>query len=176
MLARTDGDPRDLVPVIKAAVHGADPYTPVEEITTIAEIRRTTQLAQTRITAALLSIFALVALAITLAGIGGVIGTSVSQRTREFGLRMALGASRLAVLRLVLRQGLTLAIIGIVLGVASAYFFGRLLASFLFETPGADPIALAAVAALFLVATVLATAGPARRATAIDPLHALKVE
>ncbi|MGH9158398.1 MAG: ABC transporter permease, partial [Vicinamibacteraceae bacterium] len=176
LLVRTDGDPRDLVPLIKAAVHGADPNTPVEEVATIAEIRRTTQLAQPRITATLLSIFALVALAITLAGIGGVIGTSVSQRTREFGLRMALGASRLAVLRLVLFQGLTLAISGILLGVAGAFFFGRLLTSFLFATPGTDPIVLAAVAALFLVATVLATASPARRATTIDPLRALKVE
>jgi predicted permease len=176
VLARADGDPRALVPAIKEAVYGADPATPVEEVATIAEIRGATQLAQPRLTAALLSIFAFVALAVTLAGIGGVIGTTVSQRTREFGLRMALGASRLSVLALVLRQGLALAVAGIGLGMAGAYFFTRLLANFLFETPATDVTAWLAVAALFLVATILAAAGPARRATTIDPLRALRTE
>ncbi len=176
VLVRVAGDPAAAVPAIKAAVHHADPKTPVEDLATIAEIRGATQLAAPRLTAMLLSIFALVALAITLAGIGGVIGTSVSQRTRELGVRMALGASRRSVLRGVLRQGLVLAAAGIALGAVGAIAFGRLLSSFLFETPAADPRALAAVAVLFLAATALAAAGPARRATTIDPLEALRAE
>ena len=176
VLVRVDGDPMAAVPAIKAAVHGADPATPVEDLATIAQVRGTTQLAAPKLTAALLGIFALVALAITLAGIGGVIGTSVSQRTRELGLRMALGATRRSVLRAVLRQGLVLTAAGVVLGAVAAFFFTRLLAGFLYQTPTTQPAVLAGVAALFLAASVLAAAGPARRATSIDPLEALKTE
>jgi len=176
ILVRTDGSPEAVVPIIKDAVHAADPAIPVEELATIAQIRGRTQLAQPRLTAALLLVFAAVALAITLAGLAGVIGTTVSQRTREFGLRMALGASRAAVLHLVLRQGLTLVALGLVAGVVGAFAIGRLLAGFLFETPTTDPAALVGVALVFLCATGLAAAGPARRATTIDPLRALKTE
>jgi len=176
LLVRVDGEPLDAVPIIKAAVHRADPLTPVEELATIAEVRSATHLAAPRLTAALLAIFALVALAITLVGLGGVIGTTVSQRSHELGVRMALGASRLSVLRLVLWEGVALAVVGVVLGTACTVFFSRVLSSFLFETPATDPLALAAVAALFLLAAVLATAGPARRATSIDPMQALKVD
>ncbi len=176
VLVRVAGDPGSAVPAIKEAVHRADPKTPVEDLATIAQIRSSTQLAEPRLTATLLSVFALVALAITLAGIGGVIGTSVSQRTRELGVRMALGASRRSVLHTVLRQGLILVAAGIAVGSAGAALFGRLLASFLFQTSATDPRVLAAVAALFLLVSVLAAAGPARRATAIDPLVALRTE
>jgi predicted permease len=176
VLVRTAGDPAAAIPLIKDAVHGADPNTPVEELATIAQIRGDVQLTAPALTAALLSVFALVALTVTLAGIAGVIGTSVSQRTREFGLRMALGASRLSVLRLVLRQGLVLTAAGVVLGLAGAYLFGQLLASFLYQTPATDLSAHIGVALLFLLAAVIAAAGPARRATSIDPLTALKTD
>lgn len=176
LLARVEGDPASAVSAIKAAVHGADPRRPVEDLATIAEIRNTTHLAAPRLTATLLSLFALVALAITLAGIGGVIGTAVTQRTREFGVRMALGASRTSVLRTVLRQALVLAAVGIAAGAAGALLFNRLLTSFLFETPAADPLAFAGVGLLLAVASVLAAAGPARRATSIDPLEALRAD
>jgi putative ABC transport system permease protein len=176
VLVRTDGDPRALAPVIKAAVYAADPNSPVEELATISEIRGSTQLAPRRLTAALLAVFALVALVMTLAGIGGVIGTTVSQRTREFGLRMALGASRFSVLKLVLGQGLILTTVGIALGVAGAYFFSQLLSSFLFETSVTDVSSHLIVAALFIAAALLAALGPARRATGIDPLTALRAE
>ncbi|MEZ5316588.1 MAG: ABC transporter permease [Vicinamibacterales bacterium] len=176
LLVRTDGEPAGAVPAIKAAVHAADPDTPVEDIATIAQIRNTTQLAAPGLTAALLGLFALVALTITLTGIAGVISTSVSQRTREFGLRMALGASRWSVLRQVVGQGVVLTIVGIVLGLAGASFFSRLLSSFLFETPATDLSAHLGVALIFLAAALLAAAGPARRATSIDPLRALRSE
>lgn len=176
VLARVEGEPRAAVGIIKAAVHGADPRRPVEDLATIAEIRRSTHLAAPRLTAALLTVFALIALAITLAGIGGVIGTAVTQRTREFGVRMALGATRLSVLQGVLRQALLLAAGGIAVGAVGAAVFNRLLASFLFETPSVDPLAFAGVALLLLLAAVLAAAGPARRATGVDPLEALRAE
>jgi predicted permease len=174
-IVAANGDPYELVPTIKAAVHGVDSQIPVEDIQTIGELRRG-NLATPGLTAALLGIFAAVALAITLAGIAGVIGTTVSQRTREFGLRMALGATPGSVLRLVLRQGLVMAGVGIGLGVAGALASGRVLASSLFATAPTDPLAFGAVGSLFLIATLIAAWGPARRATSTDPLRALRSE
>ena len=105
-----------------------------------------------------------------------MIGTSVSQRTREFGLRMALGASRRSVLALVLRQGVVLVVAGSIIGVVGAYTAGRLITRFLFNTTATDPAAYVVVAVVFLLSTLIATFGPARRATSIDPLTALRTE
>jgi ABC-type antimicrobial peptide transport system permease subunit len=176
MLVRADSDAATVAQIMKQAVHGADATTPVEEIQTLAEIRNDTQLAEPAMTAGLLTLFACVALFVTLTGIAGVIGTSVSQRTREFGLRMALGASRGSVLRLVVGQGAALVAAGVLLGLAGAFWFSGLIDTFLFATKKTDPLAYVAVAVLFLAAAVLATAGPARRATTIDPLIALKAD
>ena len=120
--------------------------------------------------------FAALALLVTLAGIGGVIATSVTQRTREFGLRMALGARRESVLMMVLRQGLTLVVIGLLIGMGGALAGGRVLSSYLYQTAPRDPLIFAAVAAVFIVAGVLACLIPARRATTVDPLIALRAE
>ncbi|MDQ3170513.1 MAG: ABC transporter permease [Acidobacteriota bacterium] len=176
LLARADGDPLSVVPAMKAAVYAADPNTPVEEIATLATVRQDAQLAAPALTAALLGAFATVALLVTLAGIAGVIGTSVSQRTRELGLRMALGASRTSVLRLILGEGAALVAIGVVIGVGGAYAFSKLIARFLFSTQPTDPLAYAGVALVFLAASLVATFGPARRATTIDPLIALRAD
>jgi len=175
LMVRTEGNPYDLIPVIKAAVARVDPQAPVEELQTIDELKNG-RLAVPGVTAALLSIFAFVALVITVAGIAGLVATSVSQRTREFGLRMALGASRGSVLSQVLRQGLLLVSIGLVLGAGGAWAFGQLFARYLFSTRPTEPLAYVAVAAVFVVAALLAAAGPARRATSIDPLSALRSE
>jgi putative ABC transport system permease protein len=175
LLVRTEGAIDDLPRTIKAAVHAVDPQIPVEDLQTLAEVRNG-RLETPGLTTALLGIFAAVALCITLAGIAGLIGTSVSQRTREFGLRMALGASRASVLRLVLGQGLVLVAIGVVLGLAGAYWFSSVLSDSLFRTTPYDVGAYAAVAVVFLAAAMLATFAPARRATTIDPLKALKTE
>ena len=163
------------MPAIKAAVHGVNAGIPVEEIRTLDEVRAD-RLSVPGLTATLLTVFAGVALAVTLAGIAGLVGTAVSQRTREFGLRMALGASRGSVLQLVLRQGLVLVLIGAAVGVGGALAFGRLIDRFLFQTTPTDPLAYAAVAAVFVVAALAAALGPARRATTIDPLTALRAE
>jgi predicted permease len=175
LLVRTEGRIDDLGRAIKTAVHAVDPQIPIEEMQTLEEVRFG-RLETPALTTTLLAIFAGVALAITLAGIAGLIGTSVSQRTREFGLRMALGASRGSVLRHVLGQGAMLVAIGVGLGIVGAYWFSYLIADSLYRTTPYDAGAYAAVAALFLVAAVVATFAPARRATTIDPLKALRSE
>jgi putative ABC transport system permease protein len=175
LVARAVGDPRELAPAIRAAVHAADPRSPVEELQTVAELRRG-QLATPQLTAVLLSVFAAVALLVTLSGIAAVVGTSVTQRTRELGVRMALGASRGSVLRLVLGEGLLLVALGLALGVAGALAFSRLVARFLFATGPTDLATYSAVCAAFALAALLAVLAPARRATAIPPLVAFKTE
>ena len=148
-------------------MHAVDPNQPVENIQTLDDLRAEA-LAAPRLTATLLSVFAGLALLVTLAGIGGVIATSVTQRTREFGVRMALGASRGAVMAMVLRQGLTLVGIGLVLGIAAAAVGGRVLSAYLYQTTPRDPLIVGVVAFAFLAAAALACLAPARRATTVD--------
>jgi putative ABC transport system permease protein len=175
LLVRTAGSPSALIPIIKDVVHSVDPALPVEEVQTL-EALRSGRLAVPGVTAALLAMFAGVAWLVTLAGIAGVVATSVSRRTREFGLRMALGATRQSVLRIVLTQGLMLTAAGVVLGAAGALVFGRVLGRLLYETEPTDVIAFAAVALAFFAAALAASIGPARRATSIDPMIALRSE
>ena len=175
VLVRTSGDPLAMAEVLRQTVRSIDPNQPVENISTLDELR-SRHLATPRLTALLLALFAGLALLVTLAGVGGVIATSVAQRTQEFGLRMALGASQSAVLGGVLRQGLTLVVLGLCAGLAGAFAFGRLLQSYLFETEPGDPVTMAVVAIACLLAGTLACLGPARRATKVDPLVALRAE
>ena len=175
VLVRTSGDPLAMAEVVRSTVRSIDPNQPVENIRTLDEIRGR-HLATPRLTALLLALFAGLALLVTLAGVGGVIATSVAQRTQEFGLRMALGASQRAVLGGVLRQGLTLVVLGLGAGLAGAFAFGRLLETYLFETEPGDPLTMVGVAVACLAAGTLACLGPARRATKADPLVALRAE
>jgi putative ABC transport system permease protein len=175
VLVRAHGDPHELVPTIEAAVHAADPLSPVEDVKTLAELRAG-RLAAPRLTAVLLVVFSLVALLVTLAGIAGVVGTSVSQRTREFGIRLALGASRGSVLRLVLGQGAVLAAVGLAIGAFGAHAMGKLLGRFLFGTAPDDPRAYVAGGAVLLLSALLAAFAPARRATATQPMQTLRAE
>jgi putative ABC transport system permease protein len=175
VLMRTAGDPAGFGNVLRATVHAVDPNQPVENVQTLDDLR-SEALAAPRLTATLLGVFAGLALLVTLAGIGGVIATSVQQRTKEFGLRMALGARRDGVLLMVVRQGLTLVVIGLVIGVGGALAAGRVLSAYLYETAPRDPIIFAGVAALFIAAGIVACLIPARRATRVDPLIALRAE
>jgi putative ABC transport system permease protein len=147
----------------------------VENVRTLEEIRDR-YLATPRLTATLLFLFAALALVVTMTGITGVIATSVSQRTQEFGVRMALGASRETVLAMVLRQGLLLVAAGLVLGIAGALALTRVLSTYLFGTRPTDPATFAIVAAAFLAIGTLACLGPAWRATTVDPMIALRSE
>jgi predicted permease len=175
VLVRANGDPASAVAAIRAAVHGVDPDMPIENVQTLDEIRAA-YLAAPRLTALLLSIFAALALVVTITGITGVIATSVSHRTQEFGVRMALGASSKRVVAMVLRQGLTLVAVGLALGIGSALVLGRVLQSYLYATTPTDPIALVAVATAFTAAGALACLGPAWRATTVDPARALRTD
>ena len=175
LLISTSGPPAELITSIKAAIHRVNPNIPVEDVRTLEDLKQS-RLEVPGVTAALLSIFAGVALFVTLAGITGVIATSVSQRTREFGLRMALGGTRGSVLTLVMRQGILLVIVGLILGAVGAVAFTRLLETYLFGTTPTEPAAFVTVALVFFITALLAALGPARRATTIDPLIALRAE
>jgi putative ABC transport system permease protein len=175
VLVRTASEPGSFAQALRSAVHAVDPNQPVENMQTLNDLR-SEALAAPRLTATLLSVFAGLALLVTLAGIGGVIATSVSQRTREFGVRMALGASRGTVMAMVLRQGLTLVAIGLAIGIVAAAAAGRVLSTYLYQTTPRDPVIIAAVGFAFLAAATLACLAPARRATTVDPLIALRTE
>ena len=175
LLVRTAGDPASFGTVLRSTVHTVDPNQPVENVRTLDDLR-SEALAAPRLTATLLVVFAALALLVTLAGIGGVIATSVQQRTKEFGLRMALGASRDSVLTMVVRQGLSLVLIGLAFGVVGALVAGRVLSAYLYQTAPRDPLIFAGVAALFILSGIIACLIPARRATTVDPLIALRAE
>ena len=175
VLIRTSGAPGSATAILRNAVHAVDADLPIENVRTLDELRDGA-LARPRLTAMLLTAFAALALLVTLAGITGVIATSVSQRTQEFGVRMALGASQHSVLRMVLRQGLLLVALGLAIGFAAAAALSRVLQSYLYQTAPDDPRAFLAVAAAFVVAGIVACLGPAWRATTVDPLTALRAE
>jgi putative ABC transport system permease protein len=174
-LVRTTGDPLAIARILRDDVHAVDPAMPVVNVKTLDDLRDR-YLATPRLTALLLTVFAALALVVTMAGITGVIATSVSQRTQEFGVRMALGASRERVLALVIGQGLTLVAAGLAAGLAASIGLTRVLSAYLFQTQPTDPGALAAVAVAFIAAGVCACAGPAWRATTVDPMTALRAE
>ena len=175
VLVRAQGDPRALSAQVRDAVHAVDPEQPVESFRTLAETRAGTT-ATRRLSVMLLSLFAGLAFFITVSGIAAVIATSVSHRTREFGLRLALGAERRSILAMVLRQGLVLVGVGLVVGTAAAAALSRTLSSFLFETRPAEPGVYAAVVVVFVATGLAACYLPARRAMGVDPLVALRDE
>jgi predicted permease len=175
VLVRTNGQPEAAAALVRSSVRALDPNMPVENVRSLDDIRER-YLATPRLTAMLLSIFAIVALVVTMTGVTGAIARSVSQRTLEFGVRMALGASRTSVLSMVLRQGMTVVAAGLLVGIVVAVVFTRVLSAYLYETQPTDPWTLAAVAVAFVVAAAVACIGPAWRATRVDPMTALRVE
>jgi len=159
---------------VRDSIHRVDPQQPVEGIESLDEVRDRA-LASPRLTATLLAVVAFIALCISTLGIAGVVSFSVNQRIREFGTLMAIGMDRGFVLRLVLKQGAFLAGAGIALGLLGALALGRLMAPMLFGVGAADPLTLVAVAAVLLVVAIGATLEPARRASRVDPMVALRV-
>jgi putative ABC transport system permease protein len=175
VLVRTNGDPTTAGGVIRDAVRAVDPNMPIENVRTLDELRDR-NLSTPRLTAILLSVFAAVALIVTMTGITGMVATSVTQRQQEFGIRMALGETRDSILRMVIRQGLMPIAIGLAAGVAAGIGLTRVLSSYLFSTAPTDPATLAAVAVALLAGGTVAAAGPAWRATKVDPMVALRVD
>jgi predicted permease len=172
---RAERDPDALLPAINAVLRELEPRS---AITSIAPLNRivSNSIAAPRFYAALLGTFAGVALVLAAIGLYGLLAYSVAQRTREIGVRMALGAPRRGILALVLRQGAVLAGIGIVAGLAGAFAVTRYLSSLLFGITPLDPATFVAVALVFAAVALLASYVPARRATSVDPLVALRSE
>jgi predicted permease len=172
-LLRTAVEPERMERTVRAAVHTIGPEQPVDRFRTMAEVR-SGALDNPRLTAVLLAAFAALALVITATGIAGVIGFSVGQRRREFGIRMALGALPGTVQGMVLKQGMRLVLAGLALGLAGAFVVNRLWAGLLYEVAPSDPITYAAVALGLGAIAAAACLVPARRATAVDPMVALR--
>jgi predicted permease len=174
VLVRTAGNPGALVETLRSKVRSLSSDVPVKFTTMEASLAENT--AAPRFRTLLLGIFAGLAVILAMAGVYGVMAYTVGQRSGEIGLRMALGADTGDVLRLVLRQGLALAAVGLGIGLAGAFAASRLLTSMLFEVKPNDPITYAGVAVLLGLVTLAASYIPARRAAKVDPLVALRQE
>ncbi len=175
VVARTSGDPHNLISAVRNEVRALDAELPLFEVKT-AEEHLANSIAQPRFTALLLALFASVALLLVAVGLYGVLAYHVAQRTREIGIRMALGAQPVEVVRLVLKRGLGLALAGVGLGVITSLALTRVLTKFLFEVSATDPLTFGLIAILLLGVALLACWIPARRATKVDPLVALRYE
>ena len=173
LLVRTAGDPSTYVAAVRRVVMGIDKDQPITKVRTMEEVLADGAREQ-RFVTTLLGGLAAIALILALVGIYGAVGYSVSQRTQEMGIRMALGAGRGDILRLVLSQGLAPVCAGIALGIAASLGLTRLMAKMLYHVNTTDPAAFAAGALLFAVVAMLASYLPARRATRVDPVVALR--
>jgi predicted permease len=168
-------EPDNLTRNIAGIVQSMDPDLPLSEPRTMEQIMDRS-LSQQRFTAFLFGGFAAIALLLAAVGIYGVMSFAVAQRTHEIGLRIALGAGQNRVVRLIVREGMTLAAIGLLLGLAGAYFVGRVMHSLLTGVGALDPVAFGGVAALLLLSALLACYVPALRAARVDPMQALREE
>ena len=175
LLVRTTGEPMSMAALMREAVHDVDAEIAIDNVQTLEGVR-SESLASPRLTAVLLGLFAALALVITAAGIAGVMALSVSQRTHELGVRMALGASSARVMAMVMRQGMTLVVGGLVLGVVAALALTQLMSALLFSIEPTDPLTFMAVAVVLIGVAAVSCFLPARRVTTIDPMIALRSE
>jgi putative ABC transport system permease protein len=175
LVVRTSANPARMGNELTGIVHGVDPLMAVSQVITLDQALDDS-LAPPRVTASLLAIFGGLALLIAAAGIGGIMALTVSQRTHEIGIRMALGAQPARVLFTVLRQGLSFAGLGVLIGLAGSLALVSLVKSLLFQVPPTDIITFGGVAFLLVAAAVAASYLPARRAASIDPIEALRCE
>jgi predicted lysophospholipase L1 biosynthesis ABC-type transport system permease subunit len=172
---RTNGDPAVMMNSIAAVLRAVDPDMAMDQVRTMDRLVDES-LAGDRFVTLLFAGFAGVALVLAAIGIYGVMSFAVAQRTQEIGVRMALGATSREVLRMVLSEGMTLAGIGLAIGLSGTYFVGRTMKSILYEVSAVDPVAVGGVAVVLLVAALLACYLPARRATRVDAMVALRYE
>jgi putative ABC transport system permease protein len=172
---RTTAEPLSLASIVRERVRELDPTLPISQVMTMETVVQRS-VASRRLQMLLLTVFAAIALVLASIGTYGVLAYHVTERTREIGVRMALGARAADIVRLVVREGMVPASIGVLLGVAGAMAVSRLLDTLLFETSAADPVTFGATAVVLLTAAFLACVVPARRATRIEPSMALRAE
>jgi putative ABC transport system permease protein len=173
LLIRTTGDPNRIVNAIRQAVRAEDPDQPVTNVMTLEELLRF-DTAYPRFSTTLFGIFAAVALLLSVSGLYSVVSYVVARRTHEFGIRMALGARKPDVLRIVAGTTIRLMIIGIVLGLGCTFMLTRVIATYVTGWNPKDPLAFVAVVAVLLAASLLASVVPAHRAASIQPISALR--
>jgi putative ABC transport system permease protein len=175
LVVRTSGDPLSLAPALRQQVWAGDRNLAIANLGTMKDLVASS-ITQQRFILTLLACFAALALLLAAVGIYGVMSYAVTQRTHEIGIRMALGARVADVLRLVFRQGLVLTLIGVAIGMAMAFALTRLMKSLLFEVTPTDAMTFVMVAVTLVLVALLACLVPARRATKVDPLIALRYE
>lgn len=175
LVIRTNSDPVSVAGSLRKEVLAVDPEQPIAAVRPMTALLETSTSSQ-RYNTMLLGLFAVLAVVLAATGIYGVMSYTVAQRTHEIGVRMALGARRFDVLKIVLRQGMLLALGGVVLGLLGAYALTRVMAAFLFQVTARDPITFGVVAVLLLAVAFIACLVPALRATKVDPLVALRYE
>ncbi len=175
LLVRTQLEPAAIVNSVRTAVASVMPDEPVRDVRVLAE-RIDNSTAGRRFNRNLFACFAATALSLASIGLYGVLAFNVGRRTRDIGIRMALGANRYDVIRSVVTRGFALVVPGLVIGLGCAWAAGRLLESQLFEIKGSDPLTFVIGALLMIVITLLAAWLPARRAAKIDPMEALRYE
>lgn len=175
LLVRISSDPAAIVGSVRGAIREVDPALAVFGLEPLADtVSRS--IAERRFTMSVLGLLAAVALLLAAIGVQGVLGCMVSERTREIGIRLALGAEPSRVVRQVVSHGLSLALTGAALGLGAAFVLTRAMRALLFETTPADPMTFVAVPALIVAVAVVASFLPARRATRVDPSSALRGE
>ena len=175
LVIRTDGDPAALAPAVQREIRALDPNQPVSDVRTMNQVMSET-VSRARFNTLLLGLFAALATVLSAVGIFGVMNYSVALRTKEIGLRLAIGAQPRQVLLLILRQGLSLTVIGVILGLAAAFALTRLLSGLLFGVAAVDVGTFAMMSLLLVLVSIAACYLPARRAMKIDPLQALRYE
>jgi ABC-type antimicrobial peptide transport system permease subunit len=172
---RTTTPPEALVEAARREVYAVDPNLPLSSVRTLDQVVAKS-ISQPRFYMLILTIFASVALALAAIGIFGVLSYAVAQRTREIGIRMALGARERSVVQLVVRQAMTLVGTGVIIGTIAALFLSKTMAKMLFGVTPNDPTTFAAGAFVLIAVALLASYVPARRATRVDPIIALRAE
>ena len=175
VVVRTEGAPASVLSAVREKVHQLDPALPVSTVRTMDEWLANSA-AQPRLNAVLLVVFAVTAILIAAIGIYGVLAYSVNQRTREIGVRMALGAPRAQVLRMVVREGMIVGAVGVVSGVVAALVVSRVLSSLVYGVEVRDPATYAGVAVILAVVALVACVVPARKASRVDPIVALRFD
>jgi putative ABC transport system permease protein len=175
LVARTSVDPASLAAGIRDQVWSVDKDQPVFDVRTMEEVR-SISVSMYSFSSVSLAIFAVIALLLATGGIYGVMAFAVSQRTQEIGIRMALGARALDVLKLVVRNGMKLALLGIVIGLAGSWALTRFMKGLVFGVEATDLLTYSVVSLCLLLAALVACYLPARRATKVDPLVALRYE